>query len=220
MRRNMQRWSQTCSSNLLNPNRPKFLRQVFHGDCLGRHPAAIGLAAEKLWGQLWKARLVLRAPVTASACPGPPWALEAVVFLLLLNIAVHPWGSYRHHPYLGVGTEQKSWAWLRAAASCSWPITATVCPFSPNGSVVLTRQLSVISSEGGECPNKMSTKRRVAEKKPAEPPLPRRNPNEKLIQAETTEVGTVSCGSPLPFSSFFFFLEKKSLFFFHLLCFC
>ncbi|POI33501.1 hypothetical protein CIB84_002745, partial [Bambusicola thoracicus] len=52
-------------------------------------------------------------------------------------------------------------------------------------------QLSVISSEGGECPNKMSTKRRVAEKKPAEPPLPRRNPNEKLIQAETTEVGTV-----------------------------
>lgn len=129
-------------------------------------------------------------------------------------------GSYRHHPYLGVGTEQKSWAWLRAAASCSWPITATVCPFSPNGSVVLTRQLSVISSEGGECPNKMSTKRRVAEKKPAEPPLPRRNPNEKLIQAETTEVGTVSCGSPLPFSSFFFFLEKKKSFFFHLLCFC
>uniref|UniRef100_A0A8C9G230 ABC-type glutathione-S-conjugate transporter n=1 Tax=Pavo cristatus TaxID=9049 RepID=A0A8C9G230_PAVCR len=53
------------------------------------------------------------------------------------------------------------------------------------------RQLSVISSEGGECPNKMSTKRRVGEKKPAEPPVPRRNPNEKLIQAETAEVGTV-----------------------------
>uniref|UniRef100_A0A8C0BWW9 Canalicular multispecific organic anion transporter 2 n=1 Tax=Buteo japonicus TaxID=224669 RepID=A0A8C0BWW9_9AVES len=53
------------------------------------------------------------------------------------------------------------------------------------------RQLSVISSEGGECPNKMSTKRRVSEKKSAEPPLPRKNPNEKLIQAETTETGTV-----------------------------
>ncbi|XP_072737296.1 ATP-binding cassette sub-family C member 3 isoform X2 [Ciconia boyciana] len=53
------------------------------------------------------------------------------------------------------------------------------------------RQLSVISSEGGECPNKMSTKRRVCEKKPAEPPLPRKNPNEKLTQAETTETGTV-----------------------------
>ncbi|XP_056198345.1 ATP-binding cassette sub-family C member 3 isoform X1 [Falco biarmicus] len=53
------------------------------------------------------------------------------------------------------------------------------------------RQLSVISSEGGECPNKMSTKRRVCEKKPAEPPLPRKNLNEKLIQAETTETGTV-----------------------------
>uniref|UniRef100_A0A8C2UJJ1 ATP binding cassette subfamily C member 3 n=1 Tax=Coturnix japonica TaxID=93934 RepID=A0A8C2UJJ1_COTJA len=63
--------------------------------------------------------------------------------------------------------------------------------FFPNGSVALTRQLSVISSEGGECPSKMSARRRVAEKKPAEPPLPRRNPNEKLIQAETTEVGTV-----------------------------
>ncbi|OXB77004.1 UNVERIFIED_CONTAM: hypothetical protein H355_014826 [Colinus virginianus] len=53
------------------------------------------------------------------------------------------------------------------------------------------RQLSVISSEGGECPNKMSTKRRVGEKKAAEPALPRRTPNEKLIQAETTEMGTV-----------------------------
>uniref|UniRef100_A0A8C3UXW1 Canalicular multispecific organic anion transporter 2 n=1 Tax=Catharus ustulatus TaxID=91951 RepID=A0A8C3UXW1_CATUS len=53
------------------------------------------------------------------------------------------------------------------------------------------RQLSVVSSEGGECPNKMSTKRRVCEKKPAEPPAPRKNANEKLIQAETTETGTV-----------------------------
>ncbi|XP_071430083.1 ATP-binding cassette sub-family C member 3 isoform X3 [Pithys albifrons albifrons] len=53
------------------------------------------------------------------------------------------------------------------------------------------RQLSVVSSEGGECPNKMSTKRRVCEKKPAEPPLPRKNANEKLIQTETTETGTV-----------------------------
>ncbi|KFO11952.1 Canalicular multispecific organic anion transporter 2, partial [Balearica regulorum gibbericeps] len=57
--------------------------------------------------------------------------------------------------------------------------------------ICLFLQLSVISSEGGECPNKMSTKRRVCEKKPAEPPLPRKNPNEKLIQAETTETGTV-----------------------------
>ncbi|RLV99346.1 hypothetical protein DV515_00009898 [Chloebia gouldiae] len=53
------------------------------------------------------------------------------------------------------------------------------------------RQLSVVSSEGGECPNKMSTKRRVCEKKPVEPPLPRKSANEKLIQAETTETGTV-----------------------------
>ncbi|XP_027736449.1 canalicular multispecific organic anion transporter 2 isoform X2 [Empidonax traillii] len=53
------------------------------------------------------------------------------------------------------------------------------------------RQLSVVSSEGGECPNKMSTKRRVCEKKPAEPPLPRKNANEKLTQAETIETGTV-----------------------------
>ncbi|XP_025902601.1 canalicular multispecific organic anion transporter 2 isoform X1 [Nothoprocta perdicaria] len=53
------------------------------------------------------------------------------------------------------------------------------------------RQLSVISSEGGECPNKMSTRRRVCEKKPAEPPVPRKNHNEKLIQAESSETGTV-----------------------------
>ncbi|KFP52290.1 Canalicular multispecific organic anion transporter 2, partial [Cathartes aura] len=80
---------------------------------------------------------------------------------------------------------------IQSAASQSCHSTATICPFSPNDSSVLTRQLSVISSEGGECPNKMSTKRRVCEKKPAEPPLPRKNPNEKLIQAETTETGTV-----------------------------
>ncbi|XP_016158299.1 PREDICTED: canalicular multispecific organic anion transporter 2 isoform X2 [Ficedula albicollis] len=53
------------------------------------------------------------------------------------------------------------------------------------------RQLSVVSAEGGECPNKMSTKRRVCEKKPAEPSVPKKNANEKLIQAETTETGTV-----------------------------
>uniref|UniRef100_A0A8B9FL41 Canalicular multispecific organic anion transporter 2 n=1 Tax=Amazona collaria TaxID=241587 RepID=A0A8B9FL41_9PSIT len=53
------------------------------------------------------------------------------------------------------------------------------------------RELSVISSEGGECPNKMSTKRRICDKKPAEPPLPRKNLNEKLIQAETAETGRV-----------------------------
>uniref|UniRef100_A0A8V5GZW3 MRP3 protein n=1 Tax=Melopsittacus undulatus TaxID=13146 RepID=A0A8V5GZW3_MELUD len=70
-------------------------------------------------------------------------------------------------------------------------LTAKIRPFSPNDSCVLTRELSVISSEGGECPNKMSTKRRICEKKPAEPPLPRKNPNEKLIQAETAETGTV-----------------------------
>ncbi|KFV41915.1 Canalicular multispecific organic anion transporter 2, partial [Gavia stellata] len=80
---------------------------------------------------------------------------------------------------------------IQSAASQSCLSTATICPFSPNDSLVLTRQLSVISSEGGECPNKMSTKRRLCEKKPAEPPLPRKNPNEKLIQAETTETGTV-----------------------------
>lgn len=75
---------------------------------------------------------------------------------------------------------------------------------SPNDSFVLTRQLSVVSSEGGECPNKMSTKRRVCEKKPAEPPLPRKNANEKLIQAETTETGTVWFDSPPPLFYLFF----------------
>lgn len=84
-------------------------------------------------------------------------------------------------------------------------------PFSPNDSFVVTRQLSVVSSEGGECPNKMSTKRRVCEKKPAEPPAPRKNANEKLIQAETTETGTVWFDSPLPFSTIFFCLEKKKI---------
>ncbi|KGL77924.1 Canalicular multispecific organic anion transporter 2, partial [Tinamus guttatus] len=68
---------------------------------------------------------------------------------------------------------------------------APACPPSPNDSLVLTRQLSVISSEGGECPNKMSTRRRVCEKKPAEPPVPKKNHNEKLIQAESSETGRV-----------------------------
>ncbi|KFP36442.1 Canalicular multispecific organic anion transporter 2, partial [Chlamydotis macqueenii] len=80
---------------------------------------------------------------------------------------------------------------IQSAASQACLSTPAICPFSPNDSFVLTRQLSVISSEGGECPNKMSTKRRVCEKKPAEPPLPRKNPNDKLIQAETTETGKV-----------------------------
>jgi len=88
-------------------------------------------------------------------------------------------------------------------------------PFSANDSLVLTRQLSVVSSEGGECPNKMSTKRRVCEKKPAEPPVPRKNPNEKLIQVETTETGTVWFDSLLPFSMcVFFFLFEKRIFIF------
>ncbi|XP_044275914.1 ATP-binding cassette sub-family C member 3 isoform X1 [Varanus komodoensis] len=52
------------------------------------------------------------------------------------------------------------------------------------------RQLSVISSDG-ECPNKMSTKRKVCEKKPPEPPVPKKGPSEKLIQAEIIETGTV-----------------------------
>lgn len=55
----------------------------------------------------------------------------------------------------------------------------------------------------------MSTKRRVGEKKPAEPPLPKRNPNEKLIQAETTEVGTVPCDFPFLSLLSFSFWEKK-----------
>lgn len=76
------------------------------------------------------------------------------------------------------------------------PGTATRCPFSPNASF-LTRQLSIVSAEGGECPNKMSTKRRVCEKRPAEPPLPRKSPSEKLVQAETTETGRVCLGSLL-----------------------
>ncbi|XP_062976293.1 ATP-binding cassette sub-family C member 3 [Elgaria multicarinata webbii] len=52
------------------------------------------------------------------------------------------------------------------------------------------RQLSVISSEG-ECPSKMSTKRKLCDKKPPEPPRPKKGASEKLIQAETTETGTV-----------------------------
>ncbi|KFR15692.1 Canalicular multispecific organic anion transporter 2, partial [Opisthocomus hoazin] len=70
-------------------------------------------------------------------------------------------------------------------------LTSTVLLLLKTCLVLSARQLSVVSSEGGECPNKMSTKRRVCEKKPAEPPVPRKNPNEKLIQVETTETGTV-----------------------------
>lgn len=60
----------------------------------------------------------------------------------------------------------------------------------------------------------MSTKRRVCEKKPAEPPPPRKNPNEKLIQAESTETGTVWFESPLPFSTFIFSLSKNPFYFY------
>ncbi|XP_053153950.1 ATP-binding cassette sub-family C member 3 isoform X2 [Hemicordylus capensis] len=52
------------------------------------------------------------------------------------------------------------------------------------------RQLSVISSDG-ECPSKMSTKRRMCDKKPPELPLPKKGPSEKLIQAEAIETGRV-----------------------------
>ncbi|XP_054832209.1 ATP-binding cassette sub-family C member 3 [Eublepharis macularius] len=52
------------------------------------------------------------------------------------------------------------------------------------------RQLSVISSDG-ECPSKMSTKRKLCDKKSSETPLAKKGPSEKLIQAETTETGTV-----------------------------
>lgn len=62
----------------------------------------------------------------------------------------------------------------------------------------------------------MSTKRRVCEKKPAEPPLPRKNANEKLIQAETTETGTVWFDSPLPFSTFFFLFGKENPLYFNI----
>ncbi|XP_074870252.1 ATP-binding cassette sub-family C member 3 isoform X2 [Carettochelys insculpta] len=51
------------------------------------------------------------------------------------------------------------------------------------------RQLSVISSDR-ECPSKMSTRRRVCEKKAVEPPL-QKNLNTTLIQAETAETGRV-----------------------------
>lgn len=113
-----------------------------------------------------------------------------------------------------MGTQQKSCELVQCAASQSCLSTATICPFSPNDSFVLTRQLSVISSEGGECPNKMSTKRRVSEKKSAEPPLPRKNPNEKLIQAETTETGTVWFDFPPSLFLKFFFLFEKIIFIF------
>ncbi|KAJ6660365.1 hypothetical protein lerEdw1_017788 [Lerista edwardsae] len=52
------------------------------------------------------------------------------------------------------------------------------------------RQLSVISSDG-ECPSKMSTKRRLHDKKPPESPPPKKGPSEKLIQVEGIETGTV-----------------------------
>ncbi|XP_066469734.1 ATP-binding cassette sub-family C member 3 isoform X2 [Tiliqua scincoides] len=52
------------------------------------------------------------------------------------------------------------------------------------------RQLSVISSDG-ECPSKMSTKRRLYDKKPPESPSPKKGLSEKLIQAEGIETGTV-----------------------------
>lgn len=118
----------------------------------------------------------------------------------------------------GMGAQQKSWELVQSASSQCCLRTATICPFSPNDSFVLTRQLSVVSSEGGECPNKMSTKRRVCEKKPAEPPLPRKNPNEKLIQAETTETGMVLCDSPSLF--LLFYCLKKEFLFLHLFQFC
>ncbi|XP_034960244.2 ATP-binding cassette sub-family C member 3 [Zootoca vivipara] len=51
------------------------------------------------------------------------------------------------------------------------------------------RELSVISSDG-ECPGKMSMKRRVCDKKPPEKTHPKKSPN-KLIEAETAETGTV-----------------------------
>lgn len=117
--------------------------------------------------------------------------LLGAIVLALLNTCMRILHTPISASEAGMGTEQKSWDEVQSAASHSCFSTATICPLSPNDSIVLTRQLSVISSEGGECPNKMSTKRRVCEKKPAEPPLPRKNPNEKLIQAETTETGTV-----------------------------
>ncbi|EMP33031.1 Canalicular multispecific organic anion transporter 2 [Chelonia mydas] len=52
------------------------------------------------------------------------------------------------------------------------------------------RQISVISSEG-ECPKKMSTRKRVCDKKSAELSPPQKILTDKLIQAETSETGTV-----------------------------
>uniref|UniRef100_A0A670IZ84 ATP binding cassette subfamily C member 3 n=1 Tax=Podarcis muralis TaxID=64176 RepID=A0A670IZ84_PODMU len=49
---------------------------------------------------------------------------------------------------------------------------------------------SNLSSDYGECPGKMSMKRRVCEKKPPETTQPKKSPN-KLIEAETAETGTV-----------------------------
>lgn len=53
------------------------------------------------------------------------------------------------------------------------------------------RQLSIVSSDG-ECPSKMSTKRRLkSDKKSPEYPSPKKESSEKLIQAEGLETGTV-----------------------------
>ncbi|XP_019398025.1 PREDICTED: voltage-dependent T-type calcium channel subunit alpha-1G [Crocodylus porosus] len=53
------------------------------------------------------------------------------------------------------------------------------------------RQISVISSEVGECPSKMSTRRRVCEIKPVETLPTKKKDAKKLIEAETSETGTV-----------------------------
>lgn len=72
---------------------------------------------------------------------------------------------------------------------CTWPYCLTVM-FMGTSLSFLIRQLSVISSDG-ECPSKMSTKRRLHDKKPPESPPPKKGPSEKLIQAEGIETGTV-----------------------------
>nr|XP_014351311.1 PREDICTED: canalicular multispecific organic anion transporter 2 [Latimeria chalumnae] len=53
------------------------------------------------------------------------------------------------------------------------------------------RQISVMSSDG-ECPKKMSTRRKLCEKIPTEPAVQKKNAEvNKLIQTETTETGRV-----------------------------
>lgn len=49
----------------------------------------------------------------------------------------------------------------------------------------------MISSEVGERPSKMSTRRRVCENKPVEALPTRKKSSDKLIEAETAETGTV-----------------------------